>query len=301
MSSSRFLSLSLVCLSLAPMGLFSYNQKHLELALAGEKNLAGCDFMSADLRGIDFSNADLRGANFKYARLSNAILENAQLNDSILIHANISYAILDGADLSKAVATHANFFYAILGTAIFYKANCYHANFRKCDLSNVDFDGTNLQSANLIDSNWQEAALGDAFIEDAVLERRIDANGTEEVLVLVQNYAAQAQHHNRRHKITTRPKRVFFNQDRCPICLKDFVNGKEVAVFPCGHLATKNCATILLDHPNQHIQKKCPTCRAHFEEYACIPFEKEEPSVVNESGAQATNSEELVKVAQKPN
>ena len=78
------------------------NHKHwLNRDIAGweymRANLNGADLRGADLKGADFRFADLSDANLNYADLSFADFRFADLNG-----ANLSGAILNGADLFKA-------------------------------------------------------------------------------------------------------------------------------------------------------------------------------------------------------
>ena len=122
----------------------------------------------------DLSDAQIKEANLDDANLSRVLMSRTNLIRSTLNHANLSGANLSGANLSStqmvgsnlrdAVLTNASLTGADLGEAILTRANLYAAR-----LGRVSALGTQLQFANLTQSDWQGADLSEANLSHANL------------------------------------------------------------------------------------------------------------------------------------
>lgn len=119
----------------------------LELAkLAGLdplQDLAGGNFLAANLSGISLNSANLYRSHFR----------GAVLTDADLSEANLSYAKLNGADLSGAYLENANLSYADLHNASLALGNAIAAN----------FTGANLVGANLSNTNFSSSIVSQAI------------------------------------------------------------------------------------------------------------------------------------------
>ena len=144
------------------------NPSDLELALAGDKNLAGADLAGAILVGAN--RANLEGANLVGANLEGANLIGANLDGANLEAANLRAAYLVGASLRETRLTGAH-----LPQARLTKANCRDASFRGANLAGVSLfraslEGAVLRDADLYEANLSEASLHDANLKNAYLE-----------------------------------------------------------------------------------------------------------------------------------
>jgi uncharacterized protein YjbI with pentapeptide repeats len=145
----------------------NYNQRDLDRALAGFKNLSG-----AVLSGADLTNADLTGADLTKAVLSGADLTNADLIDADLPEANRRRAILTEADMTRAILT---------------RANLTRANLTEADLTDARLNEAILTEANLTDAILTDAKLWNAVLFEANLTR---ADLTRAELLVVNMYRA---------------------------------------------------------------------------------------------------------------
>jgi hypothetical protein len=115
----------------------------LELAVLAGLNpltdLAGGNFLAANLSGSDLNGANLSRTNFR----------GANLTDADLSEANLSYARLSGADLSGAYLGNANLSHADLHRSSLALANAIAADFTGADLREANLSNTNLSGATV--------------------------------------------------------------------------------------------------------------------------------------------------------
>lgn len=107
-----------------------------------ETDLAGGNFLAANLSGLAVSGANLSRANFR----------GADMTDVDLSEANLSQAKLGGADLSGAY----------LGNA-----NLSQADLHRTGLALANFIGADLTAANLVQANLTQANLSGATVTGA--------------------------------------------------------------------------------------------------------------------------------------
>ncbi len=116
----------------------------IKLANLDAKNdLAGGNFVAAELSGIDFNGVNLSYANFR----------GANLTDADLSESNLSHSKLNGADLSGAYLE---------------KANLSYTNLRNSSLALANLIEANLTGANLVGVNLSNASLNGAVVKEAV-------------------------------------------------------------------------------------------------------------------------------------
>lgn len=115
----------------------------LELAeitqLNSQIDLAGGNFLGAELSGIELNGANLTQCNFR----------GANLTDADLSEATLSYTRFSGADLSGAY----------LGNANLQQTDFYRSSLALANLIGADLRGANLQEANLSQSNLSGALV----------------------------------------------------------------------------------------------------------------------------------------------
>jgi uncharacterized protein YjbI with pentapeptide repeats len=122
-----------------------------------ESDLAGGNFLAANLTGLAVSGADLSRANFR----------GADLTDTDLSEANLSQAKFGGADLSGAY----------LGNANLSQADLHRAGLALANLIGADLTGANLAYANLTQANLSGATVVNAkFSENAGLSEEVVLN-----------------------------------------------------------------------------------------------------------------------------
>ena len=168
----------------------NYNQRDLDRALAGFKNLSGAVLPGADLTNADLTKADLTkavlsGADLTNADMTRATLARANLTRAKLIEADLIEAILSRANLTRADLTKADLTDARLIEAILTEANLTDAILTNADLSYADLSYAQLHNAqlhnatllvgmygaNLTNAILTEANLTDAILMDADLTR----------------------------------------------------------------------------------------------------------------------------------
>jgi uncharacterized protein YjbI with pentapeptide repeats len=157
------------------------NGAHLEGANLTKAELKRAQLTEANLNGAtleyaNFTNAHLVNAKMYHADLSEAMLDEAFLIDAEMKHANLSDAGFEDAEmknvvLSNACLMDANLMNARLNNAILCdanlnEANLIGANLRKADLTRarlrytqiaaIDWEGTILRQADLVDAKIDE-------------------------------------------------------------------------------------------------------------------------------------------------
>ena len=129
---------------------------NLSDAKLGDAELGGADLSGANLSYADLSGANLYGAELWNANLSGADLEGADLSGAELWNANLRGAYLSGANLRDAYLRGANLGGANLGGA----------NLSGANLSGADLSGANLILVQALRTNFAQAILTGACIED---------------------------------------------------------------------------------------------------------------------------------------
>jgi uncharacterized protein YjbI with pentapeptide repeats/uncharacterized RDD family membrane protein YckC len=123
------------------------------------------DLSDAQIKEANLTNANLSRVLMNRTNLIRSTLNNANLSGTNLSDANLSSTHLVGANLRDAVLTNASLTGADLGEAILTQANLYAAR-----LGRVSALGTQLQFANLSESDWQGADLSKADLSRANLD-----------------------------------------------------------------------------------------------------------------------------------
>jgi uncharacterized protein YjbI with pentapeptide repeats/uncharacterized RDD family membrane protein YckC len=123
----------------------------------------------------DLSGAELKTANLTGALLSRVLLDRANLTGAVLNRANLSSARLSQTNLSGASLIEANLQQSMLERASLTGANLGNANLAFADLRSallgqVKAVGAQFQSANLRQTDWQQADLSFADFREAHLE-----------------------------------------------------------------------------------------------------------------------------------
>ena len=137
-----------------------------------EANLPRAYLPRANLIGADLSGANLSGANLTLAPLSMAKLSEANLSKAELVGANLIGADLSGANLLRARLTGAD-----LGIAKLIKANLTLAELDVAKLIEADLTGSNLKMIRALKTNFQNAILTGACIEDWNINSETNLNG----------------------------------------------------------------------------------------------------------------------------
>ena len=145
---------------------------HLREANLSGANLSNADLSGADLREANLSGADLREANLREANLREANLREADLSGAHLREANLSNADLSNADLSGAHLREANLSGAKLRGSSFKHIDLSNIDLRKIDLKGVNLSGNDLKERNFNSQNLSEANLTEVNLT------RIQALGT---------------------------------------------------------------------------------------------------------------------------
>lgn len=135
---------------------------------AGQANLAGAHFRSADLTSADLSGANLRGAGFTEAKLADAFMPGADLTEAHLQRADVTGAHLTSAMLTGSYCRGANFARAKLIGADLTGADLAEATLRDADLTGAslaraDLTNANLPAANLAGTDFTHANLDHAW------------------------------------------------------------------------------------------------------------------------------------------
>lgn len=122
------------------------------------------------LEEVDLSTLDFTGANLQNACFSGAILRECNFTD-----ANLQGASFESADFLKATfhntdAKDANFYHCNLGKAKIEKSNFRRAFMRASDAPKVDISDSNFDFTNVRNGNWREAKIEDATFNYADME-----------------------------------------------------------------------------------------------------------------------------------
>ena len=118
-----------------------------------EHDLAGLDFVTANLESALFQYSDLTGADFRNANLSKANFVDADLTEADLSGAILSDAVLVGTILKDATLVGADLEGADLTSAILAGADLTDANLKDShlyiveDISRADFRGADLRAS----------------------------------------------------------------------------------------------------------------------------------------------------------
>jgi len=119
-----------------------------------QANLKRCSFELSKLNECDFTGSELIECGFLKSDLNEAILREANLRGASFEQAEAKNATLVLADLSGAKLLMADFTGANLTGARMTGTNLEGAIFRKANLSLVRFQDTNVEEADLTNSNW---------------------------------------------------------------------------------------------------------------------------------------------------
>lgn len=131
-------------------------------------DLAGGNFLAAELSAVELSGANLTQTNFRGANLTDAELSEAILN----------YCKFSGADLSGAY----------LGNAQLVKADFHRASLAVANLIGANLTEANLREANLIDANLSGATVKDAkFGENPGMTPELEQSLHERGAIFVHN------------------------------------------------------------------------------------------------------------------
>ncbi|NEQ36758.1 MAG: pentapeptide repeat-containing protein [Okeania sp. SIO3I5] len=170
-----------------PTGKLSELAKVAGLSLAEDYvgvDLSEDDLSEDDLSGADFSFSNLRNVNLKDTNLTNSNLREANLSGANLMRANLTGANLSDSDLSFSNLKNVNLKGANLTNTNLSGANLMGANLSGTNLSGANLTGANLMGANLtganlseanlllvqaIETDFEEANLTGAFIEDGYI------------------------------------------------------------------------------------------------------------------------------------
>ena len=151
-----------------------------------EANLSGVNLRGANLSRANLRSADLHGANLLEADLREANLRSAQLNNADLsgwdIDGNLVRIDLKGADLSRACLFEAYLFRAKLFRANLREADLRQAYLVEADLVRADLSKACLEQANLthvqaVETNFSEARLTGACLEDWSINQKTKLDG----------------------------------------------------------------------------------------------------------------------------
>ena len=131
-------------------------------------NLAGRNFVEADLRAAILTGVNLAHADLTNATFSGAILTNANLANANAANTSFSSATLAGADFTGATVTGADFSSTtskgltkeqLYSTASYASGDLSGISLRGNDLSGWNFAGKNLSNTDLDDANLANANL----------------------------------------------------------------------------------------------------------------------------------------------
>ena len=145
-----------------------------EAFLAGAAvDCPGCDLAGADLRARDLTGADLRGANLAGAVLHRAILREADLSGADLTRANLNKANLTLATVRDAILSEAMLYQVDGARADFSGADLYFVWAGRARFTLTNFEGANLDLADLGEARMNDAKLGGATLTGADLNEAV--------------------------------------------------------------------------------------------------------------------------------
>jgi len=130
-------------------------------------DLSGCQLSRRDLamfnlKNVNLSRADLTKANILGANLEGAVLTEANLSQAILPKDTLIGVTLNGVDLSSVD----------LSGAVLKGAKLVQANLKQANLEGADLTDANLVEASAIDTNFSNAILTGACIENWRISRQ---------------------------------------------------------------------------------------------------------------------------------
>ena len=118
---------------------------------------------------VDCPGCDLVGADLRYRNLEGANLAGADLQGAILHRANLRRADLSGAHAAQANFNKAEMTFATLRGANLVNALFFDANAQRADFSGANLTFSILRRAHFIASNFEEAILNVARLDEARL------------------------------------------------------------------------------------------------------------------------------------
>ncbi|MGB3693590.1 MAG: pentapeptide repeat-containing protein [Spirulinaceae cyanobacterium] len=152
-----------------------FNNPRLELELSyanlnylnlRNSDLSYANLSYANLRGVDLDHADLIEANLRSANLGKSNLRSSDLSYANLGYANLSYANLRSSNLRNSSLRGADLIETDLRGAELQEANLIEADLRGADLRGADLIGADLSSVQALGTNFQNANLTGACIQD---------------------------------------------------------------------------------------------------------------------------------------
>ena len=151
-------------IDLSRVNLYDANLGNVNLSNA---NLCDGELRAANLYKANLRGAELRGAYFNNANLNSANLSDAYLSGTYLNSTNLSNARLHSAYLSNAYISNANLSGADLSNANLGGVNLSNAELCNTNLSNTYLSKVNLSNANLCNANLSNANLYNAYLYNA--------------------------------------------------------------------------------------------------------------------------------------
>ena len=147
-------------------------------------NLAGVDFTGAILKGANLSNADLSGANLAGVDLTEAIFDNVNFSDTDMRRIAIVETDLSGINFSGANLKGADFSYSDLSGADFSNSTLESSDLSYTNLSGTDFTDSVLESADMFkatitNADFSGADMTNVDIDFQDLETAITSDETE--------------------------------------------------------------------------------------------------------------------------
>ncbi|MCA9068067.1 MAG: pentapeptide repeat-containing protein, partial [Planctomycetaceae bacterium] len=147
----------------------NFNRAKLRNAHFTSTNLKNTILTEANLEEAIFKEVDLENAQFVRANLSLVTLQNANLENADFSDANLAGSDLNGLCFRGACFDGANFEHAYLTGCDFEEWQCRNINFNDAvlklalmtgsQMTNVSFQGANLQGARLADISWEGVCL----------------------------------------------------------------------------------------------------------------------------------------------
>ena len=142
-----------------------------EIPILSEVDLSGANLREAYLSWANLSGANLSWSNLSWAYLSWADLSGANLSWSNLSGSNLSWTDLNEADLRSANLRSADLRSADLRSADLRSADLSEANLKGANLKGANLKGANLKGANLKGANLKGANLKGADLSEVNFSR----------------------------------------------------------------------------------------------------------------------------------